>query len=222
MADFFKFLHALREVIFPLACVSCGEGGTYCCRRCLSQTQIQNKVLHICNRSFFSSYSYANPLIRKLIHDLKYQQITSVRPSIEKLIEYWALSSGHLIPENCVLVPVPLHRNKLAKRGFNQSLMIAESMGKILDLPVVENLLLRRVDTPSQTSIDNRAENVAGAFYITHKIEYDIFIIDDVITSGATIEACITALEKMNIPCVGGFSLAWGASKKHANKNSGI
>lgn len=161
----------------------------------------------------FSGFSYAEPVARKLIQDLKYCGRISAEPALEKLIKRWAFVSGHLIPENCVLVPVPLHPSKQRIRGFNQAEILARIIGRTLDIPVVTNFLIRSRNDISQTESINRNKNVEGAFGVRGIIYEDVFLIDDVLTSGSTMRSCITVLQKNQISCVGGFALAWGRAE---------
>ncbi len=98
-----------------------------------------------------------------------------------------------------MIVPVPLHPSKLAARGYNQSMVIAEAMGKVLKIAASDDLLARTRETESQThkSREERAANMAGAFMVPsfeQIVGKHILIVDDVLTTGGTIEACSIAL----------------------------
>ena len=98
-----------------------------------------------------------------------------------------------------LIIPVPLHRVKQAKRGYNQSTLIAAGLSEVLHIPVSDKLLLRVKDTESQTrkSRAERLNNMAGAFSIAENADLTgkhILLCDDVLTTGATLEACALAL----------------------------
>ncbi len=98
-----------------------------------------------------------------------------------------------------VVVPVPLHKSRLAGRGFNQSMLIALPVSKELHIPMFPLALMRLRDTPQQASLDRRGRiaNVAGAFRVREVSRIAgrrVLLVDDVCTTGATIEACTQAL----------------------------
>jgi ComF family protein len=99
-----------------------------------------------------------------------------------------------------LLVPVPLHRKRLVQRGFNQSALIAVALSEQIGVPVDRYHLVRHRDTPSQFGMKDRQariENVAGAFGVSGHHPFSnrrICLVDDVVTTGATLSACTTAL----------------------------
>jgi len=117
-------------------------------------------------------------------------------PLAELLYDYLA---SNPIPGE-VLVPVPLHPKRLRERGYNQSYLLARELGKLANLPVVDDCLVRQRHTPPQArtpTVDERRSNVASAFTCRDRRLEDkqILLIDDVATSGATIDACAAALK---------------------------
>jgi ComF family protein len=112
-----------------------------------------------------------------------------------------------------LLVPVPLHSRRLRERGYNQSSLIARELSKLTLLPVIEDCLTRVKNNPPQartTSADQRQMNVADAFACTDQRLHGkrAILIDDVCTSGATLEACATALKSAGASSVWGLTLA--------------
>jgi ComF family protein len=99
-----------------------------------------------------------------------------------------------------VIVPVPLHRKRQRTRGYNQSEIIASGVSEIMHIPMEPNLLTRKVHRGSQTILGRyeRFENVSGSFCISRKAPQmdgkKILLIDDVLTTGATLEACCQVL----------------------------
>jgi len=111
------------------------------------------------------------------------------------------------------LVPVPLHRKRLRERGYNQSMLLARELSHLSGLPVVDDCLARVQYSSAQarsTNIDERIDNVAGAFRCTGNALRDkhVILIDDVSTSGATLEACATVLKSAGTTTVCGLVTA--------------
>jgi ComF family protein len=111
------------------------------------------------------------------------------------------------------LVPVPVHQNRIKQRGYNQSQLIAEHLGKLLKVPVEMNCLVRTRNSLPQarsTSLEQRKKNVQGAFSCAAagNSYKNILLIDDVCTSGATLEACATALKNSGFQSVWGLTVA--------------
>ena len=111
-----------------------------------------------------------------------------------------------------VLVPVPLHQKRLRERGYNQSSLLAKELGKLINLPVVDNCLIRLRQAPPQARTLNVAErwsNVANAFSCKdHRLrDKQAMLIDDVSTSGATLDASATALKAAGATSVWGLVL---------------
>jgi len=112
-----------------------------------------------------------------------------------------------------ILVPVPLHRRRLKERGYNQSVLLARELGRLLNLSVLESSLVRQQNTPPQartTSAEERRRNVAGAFIcVDHRLKGEkVILIDDVATTGATIEAAAEALRNVGTSSVWALTLA--------------
>jgi len=111
------------------------------------------------------------------------------------------------------LIPVPLHQKRLRERGYNQSSLLAQELGKLINLPVADNCLIRQKHAPPQarsSSVDDRRSNVADAFACRDQRLKDkqVLLIDDVSTSGATLDACAGALKAAGATSVWGLVLA--------------
>jgi len=112
-----------------------------------------------------------------------------------------------------VLVPVPLHPKRLRERGYNQSYLLAKELGKLTGLPVVADSLVRERHTSPQArtlTVGERRGNVADAFACRdRRLEgKPVILIDDVSTSGATLDACALALKEAGAASVWGLVLA--------------
>jgi ComF family protein len=111
------------------------------------------------------------------------------------------------------LVSVPLHPRRLRERGYNQSDLLAGHLGKRIGLPVIEDCLMRVKQAQPQVravDVEERRRNVAGAFACRDErvSGKQIVLIDDVCTSGATLESCAAALKNMGVTSVWGLTLA--------------
>jgi ComF family protein len=149
-------------------------------------------------------------VIRKAIYELKYRNLKAISPCLAELLTDY-LRSNPLVGE--VLVCVPLHPRRLRERGYNQSSLLARELGKRIDLPVIEDCLIRVRQAQPQVragNVEERRRNVADAFVcrdgkLTGK---QIILIDDVCTSGATLESCAAALKSKGAASVWGLTLA--------------
>lgn len=139
-------------------------------------------------------------LIQALIHHLKYKN----KPHIGNLLGalFGAdLQDSEFIATIDIIVPVPLHPKKQIKRGYNQAASFAEGISEATSIPVSTNQLIRSIDNPTQTkrSKTERWENVQGIFDVTDTNAFHnkhVLLVDDVITTGSTLEACAVALLK--------------------------
>lgn len=144
---------------------------------------------------------------RKMIHSLKYKNGLFVLSDIRKIIK----KLPHLKPviKNAILVPVPLHRTKLRERGFNQSSHFAQLIHSLfIEETEVASVLVRKKFTPSQTNLsrDERGTNVKNAFELAPKIKLDFnkkyILLDDVFTTGNTLNECAKVLKRSGIKSI--------------------
>lgn len=188
----------LLDVLFPKRCVFCGEilvrGEKIHCLHCCkhfpyskdARLEYQYKITEIPieNIDIFLDYSYC----KDSLHRFKYGRDLSIG---EKLGNLWA---EHLSPlswiENVdLIIPISLHKKKLYKRGFNQSEVLGRILSKKLNIPLLTNVVQRKVNNPSQIYAKNRWENVRDIFVLKDETPLQnkhIMIIDDVITTSAT------------------------------------
>lgn len=148
--------------------------------------------------------------MRQAIHQLKYQNLRAIAAPLASLLPGYIADNP--MPGE-VLVPVPLHRKRLRERGYNQSRLLAQELGKLIALPVVDNCLTRQKHTPTQaraSTVNQRRGNVADAFTCRdHSLQgRQVLLIDDVSTSGATLDACAAALKAASAISVWGLVLA--------------
>ena len=137
-------------------------------------------------------------LLQSLIHDLKYNNKPFIGNLLGSLFGEDLIGSNFLGPID-IIVTVPLHPKKLLIRGYNQAEAFAQGISKASSIPVSEGELIRVINNPTQTkrSKTQRWENVKGIFEVTSTDVFQnkhVLLVDDVITTGSTLEACANAL----------------------------
>ena len=139
--------------------------------------------------------------LQKMIHALKYEENQEVGIYLGKQIAY-EIEESIFFKDIDYIIPVPLHPKKEKIRGYNQSRCIAKGIKEVLKTEIVTTTLTRTVDTESQTKKNkySRWENVGEVFRMTdvEKLKHKhILLIDDVVTTGSTLEACVTTLQQI-------------------------
>jgi ComF family protein len=212
-----RFFLPLSEFVFPPICASCDAyltaGERRVCGLCWKtmRTLEDSDSLYreTCSRllgmghvdELFSCYVFdqEGPL-QTVMHRLKYEGMTPLGEELGlRLGHHLAAHASLQLP--VIIVPVPLHPAKLRERGFNQSVSICKGMTRIIHGMVIPRLLLRRRYTRSQTTLSRaeRQQNVlnAFAFNTANRVHLDnrtVVLVDDVITTGATIDGCASIL----------------------------
>jgi ComF family protein len=205
----------LFSLFFPNLCLGCGQplikGEEVVCSIChfhLPKTYFHNDPDNPLNRVFWgrvnieavAAYLYFNKgsNVQHLLHQLKYKN----RPEIGVRIGKWyglELRQADIFRDAGLIVPVPLHPRKFRRRGYNQSETFAEGLAAVMKAELETGCLYRRVDSKTQTrkARYNRWENVENIFGVKHPERITgrhILLVDDVMTTGATLESCTQAL----------------------------
>ena len=141
-----------------------------------------------------------NGKIQNLIHALKYENRESVGLFAANILGVEILHSNRFPPID-LIIPVPLHPKKERKRGYNQNTVFGQKLAAILSSEFCSSLLVRKQNRPTQTQQTrlNRWRNVQGSFFLKNPEKLankQVLLIDDVITTGATLEACCNELLK--------------------------
>ena len=225
----------LLDFIFPKRCVCCRKHGYYICEKCFAYLSFDTKPLclfcdkpsfnslthPVCRKKFtidgcFSAVSY-NKTAKKLIYSFKYKPYLSDLKNLLLELFYESIIQKEMFMKlmgegSWLIVPIPLSDSKLRKRGYNQAEILAFELSKRLNIPR-KNLLKRVKDTKSQFKLTKkeREKNIKGAFSCNQKSvirNQNVFLIDDVVTSGATLMEASNILKRNGAKRVIGLTFA--------------
>lgn len=212
---FTQIKEALLHLAYPHICAGCGTdtlpSDSQLCVKCIHalpysgfEKQPNNPIEKILsgrvpfNTATAQLYFTQHSILQNMMHQFKY------RANKELGHQLGLIAGNQLLKSNrfkhiAALVPIPLHQSKQRKRGYNQAEILCNGMAEVLNVPVVTDAVVRTEATESQTKKNrvNRWLNMDGKFMLdnTSKIAHkQILLVDDVITTGATIEACANAL----------------------------
>jgi len=218
-------LSPLVDLVFPPRCPLCGEGisaQTGLCVACWDELAIPGEpACSLCSRPFrggirdgsvcapclaqpphhdgIAAATLYNDPSRKLVLSLKHGNRIALAPMMARLMA----AKLDFIDENWLLVPVPLHRWRLWRRGSNQAAVLAGEIARLTGASLIVDGLVRNKATPSLGGLGVRARKraLSGAIAVNSRkrkciADAQIVLVDDVLTSGATSNACISALKK--------------------------
>ncbi|HCC22927.1 TPA: hypothetical protein DF272_01975 [Candidatus Falkowbacteria bacterium] len=209
----------LLDWLFPRQCVVCGRGDSYFCLKCQSQLHVlEPKLCVICNQLvaetgvcvdcrehvFFDHavipVRYKGTVIEPVIHEFKFGFIEDLGVYLAGLIIAKFRAQNFKHDENVLVIPIPLHRKRLAERGFNQSSILARQMAEELGLNFNDNLLRRTKSTAQQAKLDRteRIKNLTDAFSLSDSglvAGKTMILVDDVMTSGTTMNEAAKCLK---------------------------
>ena len=201
------------SLIYPKLCLGCNNillaNQNSICSSCLIELStfgVANKSLNFFSiNEYFSVtylYSYNNPLVKELIYALKYKGQYRLGKLLGIELAKALINKG-ISAKIDAIVPVPIHKSKRRKRGYNQSFYIAKGVAEVLKVPLRE-IVIKTTKGNTQTNKKryDRWLNVSGSFDLVESNigkNNHILIVDDVITTGATMESCAQAISKMGI-----------------------
>lgn len=233
-----KLSTGILDTLFPIRCISCDERGEYLCQTCLDifprrlrqrcpaclrATTPRGEICFACFGikaldGLFAASTYRSPIVTESIHTYKYRFIPGLAIPLGSWLAERVTEIGLPLPDMCV--PVPLHPRRLRFRGFNQSALLAQTLADTLtpgfDMPVLKNCLLRTRFTKPQMKTETREKrlsNLQGAFALAEEgivliQNKTLWLIDDVATTGTTLEECAKVLKKAGAKKVFGIVLA--------------
>jgi ComF family protein len=203
---------SLLDFLFPKRCLRCNKVGEYICNRCKRTIVLREQRCPECDHPAIDGITHPKCLrkygldglvtifknegiIKKAIKQLKYQFVSDLAESLTNLIPLSTLQSLMLLNDQWVLYPIPLHKDRLSWRGFNQAELLGEYVLTKLQIPLAKNLLIRIAKRTPQADItnrDTRLKNAKGLFSMNPNIlvsKYpSILLFDDVWTTGATMK----------------------------------
>lgn len=217
--NLYNLLTCFLELLYPNTCLGCQEllksrKNCICiaCQFSLPKSKIIDLSNNVVHKKFwgripllqaYSLYRFQrNGVLQILLHQFKYQGKDYLGEFLGKQLAI-SLQNNHEFIYPDVVIPVPLHKKKERKRGYNQSLIIAKKMSQIWKIPIMDNAITRVSYSSTQTKKRRyeRWENVNTIFELNEKKKEEIknkhiLIIDDIVTTGATLEACVKEILK--------------------------
>ena len=221
---------ALVHVFYPSLCFGCNneltQGDQLICLQCqteLGRTQFEDIRNNPVEKLFWgradiqfgaSTFYYIDKTpLQQIIHQIKYREEKELGIHMGEIMGVHG-SGLFKSYETDLCIPMPLHPRKEYKRGYNQATLLCEGMYKQTGIPYNEKALVRNENTRTQTkkSRIQRWENVASVFEVNEASiikDRHVVVVDDVITTGASTEACVHALMQHGAKTVGVYSLAF-------------
>lgn len=218
---------AALDLLFPPNCASCNRTGTRWCQECRHQTiQIEPPFCQLCGQPTTSpsicpsckvfppsliairSWAVFEGPVRKALHRVKYSRDLALAETLAREMFHVTQDQGWDLD---LIVPVPLSKKRLRERGFNQAVLLARPLAWRMSIPSNSKALRRIRDTLSQVglNVEQRRDNVSEAFVASSKqvVGKNILLVDDVATSGSTLNACANALWNAQAKNVYGLTL---------------
>jgi ComF family protein len=222
-----EYLTSIWNLIFPKKCINCKREGQYLCEDCLSLIEInpfnyclceklerKNKCDNCKNKNLdriLSATSFKG-IMREAIHKLKYSYLEELSVPLSLLILNYLQNINCQIDNSFIIVPVPMHPKKKRRRGFNQSEEIAKIISQSTSIPL-STTLIKIKETKPQMELNRieRMENIKDCFAIKNEKEIEnktVLLLDDVYTTGTTIEECAKVLKENGAKEVWGLTIA--------------
>ncbi len=230
MLKVYNWLIAKQQALYPPRCALCGQAGIGhrdLCPGCLADLPRNNTPCHRCGAPLHGGgtlcgpchhapppfdhsiipFRYGPPLDH-LLQQLKFHQRLHLAPLLGALLADAILSRGRSLPE--LILPVPLHPTRLRERGYNQALELARPVAHQLALPVDWRGVARQRQTQAQTSLQGRErrKNLRNAFVVQRELPRHVAIVDDVVTTGATVSELAKTLKRSGVERVEIWAIA--------------
>ena len=210
----------LLDLLFSKFCFSYQREGSYLCQDCQSIIGVLRSHQNYSRGNLSDLYwatPYQSSLVRNLIHSFKYEPFIKelAKPLSLLIINHFQLIEKQPDFSDFILIPVPLHQKRLKWRGFNQAKELGNQLSKFLNLPLYSDCLVKTKTTIPQMELPKkkRKENVLGAFLVQNKQNVKrkkVLLIDDIFTTGATMEEAARVLREAGVREVIGVVVARG------------
>lgn len=217
MGILFDFLRWLPAYFFPKICYGCGKEGSFVCRKCRPSVPcLLDAPLTFHKKDteldLLVSYYKYHGWAAKIIKAAKFGDQPCFGALEELSKEFAEELPNNSFDKKAVLVPIPLHWWRKRRRGYNQAELIARQLSNVLNMPVENRLLKRKTYTEPQTlqeKTHQRTKNVRGAFLVNKgaTIPTSVILVDDVWTTGATMQECCRVLKLAGVKTVWGITL---------------
>jgi len=228
-----RAIEFLLDLVFPRLCVGCGSEGSYLCESCVRgikrrkaqecpECEKPSKLGEYCLKcrpgknldGIIAGTDFENEILKHAMHLFKYESVKSLASPLSALFPGTGIES---ICRNgsAVLVPVPLHKSKLRKRGYSQTELLAEELGRNLKIEVKAGMLSKSKRTAPQMELGKkeRLVNLSNAFRckepssVTGKT---ILLVDDICTTGSTLEECAREIRRHRPGKIWGVTIGRG------------
>jgi len=220
MLNYKKFF---LDLFFPIQCLGCNIEGQWLCQQCLAKIKINSKNnFHQLGQNqpldgVWVAADYSQPLLTKVLHNFKYNFVADLGQVLSKLLIRFLVEKveNNKFTRPDLITAVPLARKRRLWRGFNQAEILAKNLTQEFDWDLDLGLIVRQYHTHPQVGLkaDERLINVKGIFKINDPqklVNRKILLIDDVITTGATMQECAKALKAAGAKEVWGLVIAKG------------
>ena len=208
----------LFNLLFPKICLGCGREEEYLCQDCkavLEISGIHQKYKTNYLSDLYFAIDYKKPLIKKMIQYFKCEPFIKelAKPISSLIIDHFQLLDNKPDFSNFILIPIPLEKRALKWRGFNQAEELAREISRFLNLGVSSDVLIKIRRTPPQVELKpaERKENVKNVFSVKNEGKIKgkrILLIDDVYTTGSTMEEAARVLKKSGTSEIVGLAVA--------------
>ncbi len=213
-----RFVASILDLLFPRLCINCQKEGYYLCPDCFSLLEILDSHQKCPGRNLDDVYfalPYKGALIKKLVRAFKYPPFIKelAQTLSEIIIAHFQMSSNVENFKKYIVVPVPSERKRMKWRGFNQAEEIARHLANCFKLPLVLNVLIKTNPTTPQVNLSSkkREENLKGVFSTKNAQlirDKNILLVDDVYTTGSTMEECSRVLHQAGAKKIIGIAVA--------------
>lgn len=228
--SFHKLIKTIINIIFPIECINCGRVNEFLCSFCISKIKIfPVQTCHYCKKpqafgktcgecanknrldGLFILGPYDQPILKQAIHAWKHERVKEVG----NILGIWAVKKlDASFFQHKTITPIPLRKLRLFDRGFNQSEQLAQILAEGYKIPT-KSPLIKIKDTEPQSFLnrEQRLLNIRGVFALTKDAKLNgenIILIDDITTTGATLEEATRVLKKGGVKSVWGLALAHG------------